>query len=169
MRLDRLARTGIRSNPREPQQLLPRAAVLTGRWVDLRSRRRLWRDVSEAGLLGEVDTNERIQRPLEPFVSGFMAVVDREPDPGADLEEVMLRCLRARLEAGAAFAMDTDGASIIADLTPEPRMPTGTDTFVALDQPHLKVDGRVVVAFLAELGVVSLCALAIFGVLVALT
>ena len=169
MRLDRQARTGIQRNPHEPQRLLPRAAVLTGRWVDLRSRRRLGRDVLEAGFPRQVETNDRIHWPHDPFVSGVIVAVDRDPDPGADLEERMLRCLRARLEAGAAFAEDTDDASMIAGMTSEPRMPMGTATFFAADPPPLNVTGRVVVAFLAGLGVVSLCALAILRVLVALT
>ena len=43
LRLDRQARVGILRNPKEPPPLPLRKAALTGRWVDLRSRRRLRR------------------------------------------------------------------------------------------------------------------------------
>lgn len=43
MRLDRQARVGILRNLREPPRLPPRKAPLTGKWMDLRSARRLHR------------------------------------------------------------------------------------------------------------------------------
>ena len=43
MRLDRQARVGILRNLKEPPRLPPRKAALTGKWLDLRSRRRLRR------------------------------------------------------------------------------------------------------------------------------
>jgi hypothetical protein len=49
LRLDRQARVGILRNLNEPPRLPPRKASLTGRWLDLRSRRRLRRQGIELG------------------------------------------------------------------------------------------------------------------------
>jgi hypothetical protein len=45
LRLDRQARVGILRNLKEPPRLPPRKAALTGKWLDLRSRRRLRRQL----------------------------------------------------------------------------------------------------------------------------
>jgi hypothetical protein len=51
LRLDRQARVGILRNLHEPPRLPPRKASLTGKWLDMRSRRRLQRDGVEAPAL----------------------------------------------------------------------------------------------------------------------
>jgi hypothetical protein len=66
LRLDRQARVGILRNLKEPPRLPPRKAALTGKWLDLRSRRRLRRQGVE---LTATDAATDMPSPHRPDTS----------------------------------------------------------------------------------------------------
>jgi hypothetical protein len=123
MRLDRQARVGILRNPKEPPRLPPRKAVLTGKWLDLRSRRRLRRDGLDLGpapdmgegtagatllrarngriaaididrLMAEAEAHEGGRAARRPFAQGFRAGVEGNAPAHDDVAERLRQSLR---------------------------------------------------------------------------
>ncbi len=72
LRLDRQARVGILRNLNEPPRLPPRKASLTGKWLDLRSRRRLRQQGIELALTEVLsETTHSPLRELGPRENSF--------------------------------------------------------------------------------------------------
>jgi len=123
MRLDRQARVGILRNPKEPPRLPPRKAALTGKWLDLRSRRRLRRQGPEpvsfaavaeavpdtpvsrsdagrmsridvARLMAEVELREAARPARKPFAQGYRGGAESQAAQSEEVAERLRENLR---------------------------------------------------------------------------
>jgi hypothetical protein len=118
MRLDRQARVGILRNLKEPPRLPPRRTSLTGKWLDLRSRRRLQRDRIEPLASPEAE-------PGQEAVAGPVPGDGDRPARGASLQpathaDPLAARLRRSLRDLAAEAKTAPAGAQEGALAPDP-------------------------------------------------
>ncbi|WP_209427107.1 hypothetical protein [Pararhodobacter sp. SW119] len=177
-------------NPKEPPRLPPRKAVLTGKWLDLRSRRRLRRDgldlasasdmtegaggatLLRAGngriaaididrLMAEAEAHEGGRATRRPFAQGFRAGAEGNAPTRDEVAERLRQSLRT-----LSRPIPSEPSQNVSDGGGGDD-PVAAGTTVAVQSPrHLRFDlRRFLVGALAGLGAALVGAIAAIWVL----